>query len=380
MEQKRPKHKHLKVIEGKGKSTQRSAETAKRPVYFFLIFLSFFLLAQILFSWIWNNVKQRPIDLVLTSEGFVDVSFPVVGLITFSEKIVLAPCSGFVYYKVGEGEKVPVGKELAGITDFPVDFPLEEEIKEENEETRLADYFQHIKGWFLGETNETNENHAYNFSANEKLEEVKVVAPLPGLVSLKMDGFEKYGPDSYFPYFTPEEIKEKVSDEHNLTSGERVLRSTPLLKLINNFYWYFSVVLPAEHGHLVAESTEDKIFFSFDPDKAVWGRKIESRERDDGALEVTWCIDRELSGLYKQRWAAAEVVYKNLEGVLVPKSALVELEDKKGVYVLEKGIITFREIIVLAERENDFLVKNLELYERVVENAENVTEGQRFYW
>jgi putative membrane fusion protein len=370
MNQKKPKPEHLKVIEGMGKASKRTAEPRKKPVYFLLLFLALFLLAQILFGWVWGNVNQDAINTVLAGEGFVDVSFSAAGVITYSEKVVLAPRSGFVYYQVAEGERVPVGKELARITEFP----LEEEIKEENEEPGFTEYFQRIKDWFLGEK---NEDFSCFFPANE---EVKVVAPLPGLVDFGMDGFEKFGPDSYFPYLTPEEFEEKAPDEQILCSGEKVLRSTPLLKLINNYYWYFSTVLPLEHGRLVAESLQDKLFFSFAPDIPVWGRKVESRERDDGRLEITWCIDRELPGLYDHRWDSAEIVYKNLEGVLIPKSALLEIDDKKGVYIIEKGLVTFREIVILTERENDFLVKNLELYERVITRPDSVKEGQRFYW
>lgn len=381
MEQKRLKPKHLKVIEGKGKPHQHSYQSVRRPIYFLLIFLSLFLIGQILFGWIWNNINQKSINLVLAGEGSVEVSFPATGIITFSEKVILAPRAGFVYYKVREGEKVPVGKELAAIADFPLNFSLEEE-KEENEETGLAEYFQHLKSWFFGETNETEakkDNLTVFYFSSDGSGEVKVVSPLPGLVSFKIDGLEKYGPDTAFPYFTPEEISEKMPNAQILTSGERVLRSTPLLKLINNFYWYFSAVLPPEYGRLVAEKDQDKLIFSFEGDKAVQGRKIESRERDDGSLEITWCIDREVPGLYKQRWATAEIVYKNLKGVFIPKSALAEIEGKKGVYVLEKGLIVFREITVLAEGEDSFLVNNVELYERVVEDAARVTAGQSFY-
>ena len=69
-----------------------------------------------------------------------------------------------------------------------------------------------------------------------------------------------------------------------------------------------------------------------------------------------------------------------MEGVLVPKSALLEIDDKTGVYILENGLVTFREIVVLMEKEDDFLVKNLELHEKVFMDPENVKEGQRFYW
>jgi putative membrane fusion protein len=371
MKQKRANREHLKVLEGKGTDVRRTAGAGKKNIYYLLLFLSLFLLIQILCGWIWGSAGQDTINTVLASEGTTDVSFSAGGIITFSEKVVLAPCSGFVCYEVTGGERVPVGKELASITDFPL-----KKADSEESESSDAEYFQRVKDWLLGETEEEPTNF---FPANNK--EMKIVAPLPGLVHLKMDGFEIFGPNSRFPYLTPEEFAEKGIEEKLLSSGERVLRSTPLLKLIDNYYWFFSAVLLPELGRLLPENQqENKLFFSFAPDIPVQGRKVESRERDDGTLEITWCIDRELPGLYEQRWDNAEIVYKKLEGALIPKSALVQKEDKKGVYVVEEGLIKFREVIVLTERENDYLVKNLEIYERVVTKPENVREGQSFFW
>ncbi|RJX29044.1 MAG: hypothetical protein C4554_01610 [Dethiobacter sp.] len=370
MNQKKHKPEHLKVIQGSGKAPISKMGGGKNPVYFILLSLALFLLVQILFGWIWGNVNQGAINTTLASEGFVNVSFTAAGITTYSEKVVPAPRSGFVYYQVAEGERVPVGKGLARITEFPLD----EEINEQNEEQGFTEYFQRIKNWFLGEK---NEDYSYFFVTNE---EVHVEAPLPGLVSFRVDGFEKFGPDTHFPYLTPQEFEEKGPDEQNLDSGEKVFRLMPLLKLINNYYWYFSTVLTPELGQLVAEKPRVKIYFSFAPDVPVWGEQVEAGKRDDGQLEITWYIDRELPGLFNQRWCSAEIVYKNLQGILVPKSALMEIDGKKGVYVLEKGFIHFREITVLAERENDFLVKNLELYERLITKPATVKEGQRFYW
>ncbi|NMB41655.1 MAG: hypothetical protein GX996_06945 [Firmicutes bacterium] len=369
MRRKRTRPKHLKVIEGRGGGSKSTAEPGKKPANFFLIVLALFLLAQLLFGWIWNNTDDNTINTVLASEGVVDISFTVSGVATFSEKVILAPCSGFVYYEVEDGERVPVGKKVAIIADLP----LEGENVMEDEEHMLTEPLQQFKTWFLGE----KDTAAPLFAAGRKTE---VAAPQPGLVKLEIDGFEGFGPDTGFPYLMPGELEEKTPDEQVLYSGKMIHCSAPLLKILNNYYWYFSTILPSKYDRLLTEESQIKFLFSFAPDMPVEGRKVEEKERDDGQFAVTWCIDRELPGLYKQRLCSAEVVYKKLEGVLVPKSALLEIDDKTGVYILENGLVTFREIVVLMEKEDDFLVKNLELHEKVFMDPENVKEGQRFYW
>lgn len=371
MVKKRTSADYLKVIKGSGKASaeKRSAEPRKKPLNIFLIFLALFLLVQVLFSWFWGNAEQGAINTVLAGEGVADVSFPAAGVITFAEKVILAPCSGFVYYKVAGGERVPAGKEVAVISAYPA-----AETTAAGEEAGLEDYLAQFKNWFLGETEQDVPD------SRSRGEAVKVLTQFPGLVKLEIDGFEKFGPQTCFPYLTAEEFAEKTPDNENVGSGERVPRAAPLLKLIDNYYWYFSAILAAEQEKLLADEPETKLVFSFAPEIPVWGQKVESRARTDGQTGVTWCMDRELPDLFAQRLCSADVVYKNLKGTLIPKCALLEIDGQKGVYVLKKGLVAFQEIIVLLEKEDEYLIKNLEPEARVFTEPEKMQEGQRFYW
>ncbi len=375
MSKRRPTPDYLKVIEGQGKAapTKAGDRGSPKPVYFLLLLLASFLIVQMLTGWVWRTAGQSSISTILAGESKVDVSFSIPGTITFEEKVVLAPCSGFVYYKVAEGQRVPVGKELAVITTFPLEKEAEDEITEDAAETNEP--LQRLKEWFLGEK---KEEHVPFLPVRE---ETKISVPQPGLVSICFDGLEEFGPQSNFPYFSEEELQNKICPAEPLCSGEKVYRFQPLLKIINNYYWYFSAVFPPDLGGLVAEKPGVKLYFSFAPDIPVWGEQVELKERGaDGTLEITWRIGRELPGFYNQRRCEAEVVYKDMPGVLVPKSALGEVEGRQGVYLLEKGLVRFREVDLLLEREDDVLIKNLEDQQRIVANPERVKEGQRYKW
>jgi putative membrane fusion protein len=372
MRKRRQKTSYLKVIEGQGKASPMKTGGGGKPkwVYYLLILLASFLIAQILIGWVWRTASQGFISTILAGESKVDVSFSIPGTITFEEKLILAPCSGFVYYKIAEGQRVPVDKELAEITTFPLE-------KGDNivEEVETSQSLQRIKNWFLGEK---KEEHTSSSPGQEKS---RVIAPQPGLISFRLDGLEEFGPQSKFPYFSKDELQNEICPGERLSPGEKVHRFMPLLKIVNNYYWYFSVVLPPDLGKLVAEKPKVKLYFSFAPEVPVWGEKVELRERgEDGSLEVTWCIGRELPGLYNQRRCEAKVVYKDLQGVLVPKSVLWEMEGRQGVYILEKGLIRFRDVDILMEREDDVLIENLEDRQRVVAQPASVKEGQRYNW
>lgn len=371
MRERRTRQRRFKVIEGKSRSSPGGIiNKGKKPVYYLLLFLAFFLLLQILAGWVRAITQENVIGTVLAKEDTVPVTIPVSGLITFEEEVILAPRSGFVYYNVKEGERVPVGKGLARITEFP----LEEEKETDQQEKGVTGYLYSFKEWLL---EEKTEDYSHLFSINK---EYIVSASSSGLVSLKIDGLEKFGSNSYFLYLNEGEFAENVIEEEYKDSGERVTRHEPLLRIINNCRWYYSVVLPPGDGKLIANGTNVQLCFSFAPEMQVWGEQVETQERDDGSVVMTWCIEHHLKDLYARRWAEAEILYDVLEGMTIPRSSLLEVNEKKGVYVIEEGLITFREVVILHESEEELLVENLDLYHRVVAEPTGVKEGQRFYW
>ncbi|MDO9534549.1 MAG: HlyD family efflux transporter periplasmic adaptor subunit [Bacillota bacterium] len=367
---KQEKKGHLKVIEGSGLGAGRETEWYKKnPTYLLLFLLAFFLLAQILIGWVWGTVNQKVIATVSASKEVVNMTSSTWGLITFDEEVILAPCPGFVYYHVEEGVRVPVGKELAAIMDFPLD-----EDEKEAEEKGVMEYYEEIKRWFLH--GDRGMDYSPFFHRNE---ETVVAAPLAGLVNLQIDGFEKYGPTSGFPYLTEDEYQEKKFSEKRLESGEKVYRYMPLLRIMNNYYWYYSTVLSAEQGELLADKSTVNLYFSFAPETPVWGERVEVREREsNGDVEITWRINRSLPDFYSRRLSNADIVYKDIEGMLVPIDAVLEIDGKKGVFVVDKGLVSFLEVVIVMERENSILVENLNPDHRIVLKPESVREGQRF--
>jgi putative membrane fusion protein len=371
MRERRTRQRPFKVIEGKSRSSPGGVTNkGKKPVYYLLLFLALFLLLQILAGWIWATTRENVIATALAEQGSVPVSLSVAGLVTFDEQVILAPRPGFVYYNVKEGERVPVGKGLARITEFP----LEKEPITDQTEKGVSGYFHSFKEWFL---DEKKDDYSHLFLINE---EYIVLAPSSGWVSLKLDGLEKYGPNSNFLYLNKEDYEENMIAEGYLDSGEKVSRHLPFLRIINNYRWYYSVVLPPGYGEKIADETNVKLCFSFSPEVQVYGERVEAKEGDNGNVEITWCIDHHLDKLSSMRWAEAEILFDVLEGMTIPRGALLELNGEKGVYVIEEGLIKFREVAVLHETEEELLVENLDHYQRVVVEPSGVKEGQRFYW
>lgn len=197
-------------------------------------------------------------------------------------------------------------------------------------------------------------------------------------MSYKFDGWERYGPEAGFPYLSGEPEEAFEADARNISQGEKVHRLMPVFKIIDNYDWYYSTVLPAEKGQAVAESQEVHLRFSFDSGRPVTGQVVEA-EQDGNRYRLTWRIARALGDFHNQRLVQAEIQYDRLDGTLVPSSALVEKEEGSGVYVVEKGVAVFQEVSIVSEIEGDYLVEDLEPHIRVVTTPGRVREGQRLY-
>ena len=368
------KKSHLKVIPGAGTNPQKNitAGLTRQPLHLLLLVLAFLLLAQILVGWVWVSISRSAIKTDLVSEGTYEKRINSSGLITFQERVVLAPMAGFVYYNVDTGERVPVGKNIASISEFPIEGQASESLDEKQRNT----YFQQFKNWLFDTEDSDLENYAHLFPGREA---VRLNSPHAGIVCLTIDGWEDYGPDSEFIYLTEEEFEQRVKEFQVMHSGKRVSRNMPVLRIIDNYSWYYSTLLPEEYGKRITENYTSTLYFDFEQDKPAKSQIIEVNQISGQNYEVTWRINRKVGDYYRQRWTEAEIVYNILEGILLPKEAFWEKEGTEGAFIIDHGRVQFQEVDVVAEKEEHYLVEGISPYDRVVLNPSRVREGQRFY-
>ncbi len=370
----RKQNKGLRVIQGEARSRSYLSDFKKKTLFFLLLFLALFLMAQILVGWVYRKVTYDTINTEVAVEGVLPLSHLTSGVLTFEEEIIHASRSGFVYYNIENGKRVPVGTELVTIAEFP----LEELGHEEGSDLEMWNGAYHYRDW-LSHAEEPYDGGYSNFSPSHRKE--NIVAPVAGMVILQIDGWEKYGPGFQFPYLENEEefMESDPGGSAVPDNGERVFIFEPLLKIINNYYWYYSTVLPPSLGKEITESSQVKLHFCFDTNDHVKGERVEVNQRNDEYWEVTWRIREAADDFFNQRWCQAEIVYQELEGTLIPKESLYELHGERGVYTVEQGVVTFQEAVLLGEKEDQYLIKNLEPYKQVITNPSKVKEGQHFF-
>ena len=330
---------NLKILKGGARGAGSSPRSRKNPLFYILPLLALFLLAQILVGWVLGIINDGLAKTTLAVENSLERTLSVSGLITFDEEVISSPRSGYAYYLVEEGYRAPVGAKLAIINSLP---PEE----------------------FQPDESPVNE-------------EAFVRNPRAGLISFKFDGWEQIGPKSGFLYLTDEEFAERQQDEKHMANGERVSYNAPLLKIINNYTWYFSAIFYGSDGELLAGNDKVNIYFSFAAGPPLTGEQVEVR-RDLDVWKITWSINRMAEGFYNQRWSEVKIAYDTITGITIPKSTLIVKDGQKGVYVLEKGLVTFRRVEITGENEDYYLVENLNLYDEVILDPDKAKEGRRF--
>ena len=109
----------------------------------------------------------------------------------------------------------------------------------------------------------------------------------------------------------------------------------------------------------------------------------------DGKFVGLFKAESEDFDFLKIRKVNADIVYNSAKGMLIPNSAIVDVDGKRGVYVVDQvGIASFRSIndILLSDDQNsivsfsydDFMDKGkLKLYDEVVLSPKSIKNGQK---
>lgn len=285
------------------------------------------LLAQALFTLGHNFVAARLIQTVVTDQGYLETVLPVRGAIVREERLVASPATGTLTWLADEGEKVAAGKDIARIS--------------------------------------TPGGQAAIISA-----------PVPGLLSIQLDGLEGTLVPHGLSSVTPDFLEELAANTRRTESGATVSQGSLICKVVENFVWYFLVSVPADDVRELDGAGTCRVRFPFSRGEAVTGRMAYWGEEGDRVL-LALEFDVDLDTFLNERFIDADIVIKRTSGIILPASALENQEDETGIYTLEKGTVRFRPVEVLAEAGGEVAVTGVPPGLSVITNPAWVREGQR---
>jgi putative membrane fusion protein len=317
------KQRPLTVIPGKGKKKRRRENIG----YILLLLAAAALVLQAAYSFARDALAGMLVRTVISEDTVLEQLIVAGGVIVREETVIAAPVTGTVRWVAEPGERLSVGSRAAVITA-------------ENGMQR------------------------------------NIYVPASGVMVPELDGLEGLLHPKALESIDLKEIRRMRQKILATAEGEEVRQGTILLKVVNNYIWYFVSDIPVDELELLADRKTVPLRFDFAPDvevSATWSEL----ERDERLARVVFEIREEVAGCFTRRLAEAEVVARRTRGLILPETALLERGEDTGVYILDKAVVRFRPVEVLDYDGDTVVVSGVPHGFTVITNPRLVKEGQR---
>lgn len=188
----------------------------------------------------------------------------------------------------------------------------------------------------------------------------QVLAPVSGVFSSRVDGYETLLTAEYALSLTPSALDQLDGQ------GARASDSVPG-KLITSNTWYFAAALPVDTAKRLTEGYTATVRFSgeFNQDVPMVVERIGQEE--NGRCAVVFSSDRYLNQTTLLRQQTAELIFRSQSGLRVPKAALRMWtfntedgpEERMGVYVITGGRAEFKPVEILMSGSDFYVVRTV---------------------
>ncbi len=218
----------------------------------------------------------------------------------------------------------------------------------------------------------------------------RVTADVPGVFSALVDGYEsRLTPDS-LAQLTPVSLQELIDSPAGEDSGS-------MGKLITSDTWYFAANLPSAAAERLKEGKTATLRFSGELNRNVEMTVDRVGPADGDRTLVVFSSNRYLTLTTLLRHQTVELIFESWSGLRIPKEALrlVEFvqepsgsqsetaaENKIGVYALINGRTEFREVSIVTEGGDYYVVrpvgtgrKVLRAGDRIITAATGLQDG-----
>jgi putative membrane fusion protein len=371
-------------------------------------------------------IRSRPAQF-----GTIEESFDAEAAVVRKESVYVAGISGILRPLVGEGERVRAGTAVVEIANPQSRKAAEERLAEidrkieEFDRRNAAEYEslrERIRGWNSTITGLVSSiREAYSFddpdavaAAEDELSEALdgraeaargiealdasrrellvqrqgleellrksvtlVECRVPGIVSFRLDGCEKE--------FSPERLKDIGA--RTIFTAEPTIRTSvdgaearagePVCRVVEADEWYLAVGLPSNRVPQLGGSSV-RVRLPETGERQIPARVARLDTGPPGGYAIMILeADNLPSELLSVRKTRATVITSSTQGVLVPRSAVVKVDGKTGVYAIYKTMAQFKPVQVRAQDDDGAIVEGLSPGTEVITNPWLAKEGRR---
>lgn len=315
---------------------RRNKRKRNRLISFTIILVFFF---SIVGSYAWKAITQSFLQIEFVQSGSVERLIPIEGLVIRDEVLVNATENGSINKIVPEGEKVRINSHIANLS--------------------------------------TN-----NIDSTEGGASGKLRAPIPGLVSYKIDGFEEILTPKIINDLDLEKVNKLTDSEgSSLNNKGKINQGENGVKIINNL----------GYTYILAEINKEKIDKSILEDSKTLRLQYQDQNKEDKSFRLRIKRIKETNDsflilletpyyqhIFNNRRITLDLLVNSYKGIKVSDNAIVYKNNKPGLYVVVRSIVKWVPVEIVGKNEDMTVVENkkaLTVDSQYIANPELTSEG-----
>lgn len=299
------------------------------------------------------------------------------GLIIREEYLVKAPESGKLNLSAKENEKVKKSQEMGSIY---INNNIEDLDKEINRLNKEIEELENNKSSKNKSSKLSNEIELKNLQTKKEQKKIlisqknkstkNINSNISGIVSYKFDGNEeKYNLES-IDSISKEDIKSANNNlQETKKNEEKVKEGDTVARIINNNHIYIAVYIDKAESELFKINQDVTIALN----NEKMSTKVEKMYKDGENIVVIFKINDQNMGICDTRVEEFDIIYKQIEGLKIPKESIKTVDGKQGVYVVNEQTqdVEFIELKGIEYEDDDFIF--IDYYKNDINNIETVS-------
>ena len=349
----------------------------------FIITIFVYILFQISINIIGKNIET----LIIKNET-VELKVSAKGLIIRDEYLIKSEQSGTIKSIAKDGERLKKGDSLAAIYNNSKNLELnkskvvqlnkeieELEIEYENSKSELSKELLNVKI-----KNKKDQRAVLNGENNKNINYLNM--PTSGVVSNKYDGYEDIYTLDKLENLTADDIEDVENNYKKIDIENTFIKESEVIsRIIKSDYSYIAIV--AENG-IFEQNQKVEIVFDSEHVQAI----VEKIYINEDNNVVIFKISNQNVEIYDTRVKEFDIIYKQIDGLKVPKQSIEEVNNQKGVYVLnqETKKVDFIELKTIQYENDEFIfidyyknqkegIKTIDIYDEIILKPNSISKN-----
>lgn len=177
-------------------------------------------------------------------------------------------------------------------------------------------------------------------------------------ITVASSGYFSEQADGLETVLTPARLEElTVADLHTIAEGAYTAPTNAIGRLIYGQKWYFVAELPQERAAQCEEGDRLTVNFADSSLQGLRMQVVRISAAEDGSCLIVLSCEKMLQNVTALRRQTVDIVFDTYEGLRVPKAAIYYIDGETGVYILESARADWKEVELLYEYGNDYIVK-----------------------